>query len=310
MDGDDQPVVPYLHQVAQYLNDLSIKDGLQPVYEEGTRGWVPVLPLRNGYRATMPMEWAARFAGQTWMSPAHPRPRLFLPRTARATTRTSRRREYCRARRHPPPAPPPGGRRASHVANEHELRSRRQRRQVHLDLPRSVRTHMLDVPLVATGIHVAGAPAGRSADRLRTYASRRALPAAIAAKTGDSGSRGISHDAEHALVEAGGRRRVGGVARRVVRQPEAPPPAAPRPPAALREDPKPEATRPRRPTTRREWRFTRKRIAAGRRRHVSGRHLTSRAAMSAVAIASMRTRVAGDGVALDSPSFAGPMAAS
>ena len=59
LDEDDQPVVRVTWEDAvMFLNWLSTRDGLQPVYAPTTTSWAPIRPLRNGYRLPTEAEWA------------------------------------------------------------------------------------------------------------------------------------------------------------------------------------------------------------------------------------------------------------
>jgi formylglycine-generating enzyme required for sulfatase activity len=67
LDGDNQPVVRISWQeAAEFLNYLSVLDGLQPVYIESQQGLQTFRPLRSGYRFPTEAEWAwaARAAGR------------------------------------------------------------------------------------------------------------------------------------------------------------------------------------------------------------------------------------------------------
>jgi formylglycine-generating enzyme required for sulfatase activity len=67
LDADDQPVVRVTWEEAvEFLNWLSVRDALQPVYDPTFGSYTPARPLRNGYRLPTEAEWAwaARAAGR------------------------------------------------------------------------------------------------------------------------------------------------------------------------------------------------------------------------------------------------------
>jgi len=67
LNGDDQPVVNVtIQEIYACLNQLSIENGLQPVYIEENGLLVPHRPLRDGYRLPTEAEfaWALRAAGR------------------------------------------------------------------------------------------------------------------------------------------------------------------------------------------------------------------------------------------------------
>ena len=67
LNEDDQPVVRITwDEAVQFLNWLSVRDSLQPVYDPAFGSFTAARPLRNGYRLPTEAEWAwaARAAGR------------------------------------------------------------------------------------------------------------------------------------------------------------------------------------------------------------------------------------------------------
>lgn len=72
LNGDDQPVVNVdVQDIFACLNVLSIRDGLQPVYDEANGVLAPSRAGRSGYRLPTEAEfaWAMRYAGRDGTAP-------------------------------------------------------------------------------------------------------------------------------------------------------------------------------------------------------------------------------------------------